>query len=219
MQHTLGKQEDAFHAPYYWLIHDIGGGLRMSMTFSQIAAMVLSFLLCSEVLGSDDVADVVRDTKSEPVSLGSGDFRLVARGGRRLVLEHSTHERAIEWEVDPEELKSDDASRQDSWLSEGQNARITEIALSRWSRTSLVAVVKVSRGSAAAFWCLTFEHTERYNGESTVAPGAALLLKGDAKYQILALSGSRNPPAITALIGKRSKVAHPTNACLAWCKL
>lgn len=178
----------------------------MTSRFCVRAVMVLAAVgACARDAGCGEPERASRDLRSERVSIGEGDYRLVARGTRKLWLEYfdTDGSKKIEWKVRPTEYKSEDKSRWDSWIRDGQVADITEIALSRWCTTSLVAVVEVSRGMESTYWCLTFEHVERYEDDGECRPGAAVCFKG-SEGRILALSGTRNCPAITVVIGRRS---------------
>lgn len=144
--------------------------------------------------------------ESNPVSLGNGDYVLVARNGRELSLQLTQAGQTAVWKIVPRPLHSDVAALPDRWGPDGVNARITEITLTRWSRPSLLAAVKVSRGRETVFWCLSFPHVIRSTeGTEELRPKAVALLKGGPEDRVLALSGSANSPAITLVTGKISK--------------
>lgn len=143
---------------------------------------------------------------SEPVSLGNGDYVLVCKGKMQLLLEHRGSDGTSVRQVQPHTLQSEDVSRKTAPFLTGRNDKITEIALARWSKRSLVAVVKVVDGQDVTFWCLTFAQARSFfeKSDEPMQPTVALLTKGSHGDRILALSGSRNSPTITAVIGKFS---------------
>jgi hypothetical protein len=140
------------------------------------------------------------DRRSEPVSLGEGDYFLVLRSSGELFLEHQLRGKTSEWKVKPQQLESTDPSRQNKW----RESQICEIALARWSRESLVAAVKTCDGPDATFWWLTFDKVESHARNSEMAPFAAFMSKGSRDDRILALSGTRSAITVTAVIGKLS---------------
>ena len=122
----------------------------------------------------------------------------------------------------PADVRKAIATPKDRWPSEEKHGRITEIALARWSRSSLLAVVKFSRGQETVFWCLGFTHVMRPSeGQKKLAPKAVVITRGGPADRVLALSGNLNPPAITIVTGKLSTtrpgvIVHGTIA-FEWC--
>ena len=183
----------------------------------RICAMVTVAILVGELLHDKsgwcgELAATVNESvsiRSEPVSLGQGDYFLEFRGTEGLYLDHESGGTTSEWKVKPQVLESEDPSKKDTWVEDG----VCEIALARWSRGSLVAVVKLCKEEDATFWCLTFPQLEAHLANaSDVSPVATVLSKGGRKDRVFALSGSRNPPTVTVVIGTWSRTRPGTIA-------
>ena len=84
----------------------------------------------------DEVSSSDKVVRSAPVSLGEGEYVLVARNGHELSLQHIRPKRTSEWKISPKELRKENASLKERWPSDAKNGQITQIALARWSRHS-----------------------------------------------------------------------------------
>ena len=151
-----------------------------------------------------------RPVGSELVSLGEGDFILISENRHDLQLRHMLRGNTSVQNVKPHfsplnsqgsKLSDDETNK---WPPEHVKGEIAEIALSRWSRTSLVAVVKLCNGKESVFWCLTFDRSTIERKTPDISPFASVIANGSCEDQILALSGTRDPPTIAAFIGRKS---------------
>lgn len=166
-----------------------------------LSAILVLLVLVNVGLG-DPAVQLSSIVKSSPVSLGNGDYTLVSHGDCELYLQHAGAHSTAEWKITP----MVDSNRKDVWPSESKGFQITEIALARWSRSSLLAVVKVSDGREAKFWCLSFKHLSKLLQESNqVTAPAVVVTSGNTKERILAVSGSVDSPAITIVTGTLSE--------------
>lgn len=145
--------------------------------------------------------------QSELVSIGHGDYMLIAREKTGLLLRHSSLHGTITYTLKPIVIEPSPDQKKSQW----PNSRIEEIALSRWSRKSLVAVIKtraLHAGRSTSFWFVTFNGTNLppKHPEQPITQ-VSFICDGSPDDRILAVSGTRNSPAITALIGTWSESA------------
>jgi len=156
-----------------------------------VCAIVCSLVLSGGRCGADDTTTVA----SEYVSLGEGDFRLVAEPGKGLVLQHEHGELTQSCIVVPKFVGAEPNAAAKT---------VTEVALARWNRTSLIALVEMSDGDDATYVCLTFADVDIGGAETMREPTAAIMMHGKRQDKILALSGDRMGPSIVAVIGRLS---------------
>lgn len=85
--------------------------------------------------------------------------------------------------------------------------KIRDIALARFGNRSggLVAVVKVQVGESVEFWSLTMTRLGPQTAKDAIRAPAALLMKGQAADQVLALSATRKGTIFTVVIGNMSQ--------------
>jgi len=167
---------------------------------------IVAILVQISVGAAEERAARIDVVKSGPVSLGDGDYVLVARGGHELSLQHVGTDGTSEWSIKPKELQNENVALGVRWPIDEIGGRITQIVLARWSRPSLIAVVRISRGEKTEFWCLGFRHVVASSrGKNELAPRAALAIQGDAEDRVLALSANIDPPAFTIVTGQLSK--------------
>lgn len=171
-----------------------------SMHRPSVCAVIVYALVIASAMGESGAR-----VHSQGVSLGRGDYNLVSPNGIDLQLEYSHDGRTVQYQVLPQEMVSkEQLKRGERRIPIGKGGTITEIMLARWHHFSLVAVVKVGTGPNATFWCLTFNEVGRYKSEQLLRPYAAIAANGTRDDRILAVSGDRDGPAITIVIGKLS---------------
>ncbi|HWB11544.1 MAG TPA: hypothetical protein VG826_20100 [Pirellulales bacterium] len=157
--------------------------------------------------------------RSEPVSLGAGDYTLMMGERQELYLEDSNpgglKNRRL---VKPRVVDQLDG-KAEAWPLDPPNTdidvEVTDIALARWSKKSLFAFLKIVQGGQASFWCLTFPHAEINRASSDeLRPDAVLVMHGSTRHRILAIDGSREPPSIIAIVAKVSKNGEVENGMI-----
>lgn len=154
-----------------------------------------------ETVNSENEPSAVR---SESVSLGDGDYRLVARNRSELLLEHEIGGKVSRWPIEIQKEQPATGQSDESW----GNDEVREIALSRLSRAALVAVVNVKSRDKdeATFWCLTILNVKEVSAKRAVLTArAGVIAKGSKEDRILALSGNRFLNSITAVMGRWSE--------------
>ena len=174
----------------------------MKSTIVTSITLVIAVLYCrSEFLAAPPAAVQPADEKwavaSESVSLGEGDYRLVTRDRSKLILEHVAQGKVTHWEIDIHDERPAFGQPQESWSDD-----IREIALSRWSRRNLLAVVRLDDQADSTFWCLSISNVKETTAKQLrlTAP-AGVIAKGSKDDRILVLSGNRQLNSITAVMG------------------
>lgn len=177
----------------------------MSQYISVLAAMALFCAIssnnCGVRIAKADCPNSARQVRSEPVSLGAGEYSLTADAENHLTMEFKDKEQTLVQTIRISDLTKSDVDAPGKW----ENGKICDIALSRWSKTSLVAVIKVREGDTSRFWCLTFVKIgEKEKSGDELRSSASIIFRGSPDDKILALSGTRDSITITAVIGRFS---------------
>jgi hypothetical protein len=143
----------------------------------------------SAVAQSDHKESGVR---SERVSLGRGDFWVIATDDNTLRLVHELDNKLVEQKIIPSPIPA---------------GTIRDIALARFGNRGggLVAVVKVRLADTVEFWSLTLSGLDHETAEDAISAPAARLMSGHATDQILALSGTRKGTIFTVVVGTMSE--------------
>lgn len=154
-------------------------------------------LICSD--GNSDRNDVY--IRSEKVSLGKGEYRILATEDAALTLELTEGDSVKKGKIDFQNTEESLGSAQEMRKAH----KVTSVALCRWSSGSLAAVVKLVSESKASFWLVTIER--RHLNESKdgcMAAVASPIYRGDSRYRVLAFTGNRQGDTIVVMIGEMS---------------
>jgi hypothetical protein len=178
-------------------------GVTIFLVLQSLPVQKEGILKANESAG-DNHTDSVKSSRvvSGPLSFGNGDFFMISSTGETLKLEHRQDSVTRQWEVTPTSAKGKLNSHS---FFEG---KISQLAIARWSKTSMIAVVKTVSNNSAKFWAISFpKFSEKCFEEQYFSPKCHFLCEVAIEHDILAVSGTVNSPAYTILVGAISSEA------------
>lgn len=82
-----------------------------------------------------------------------------------------------------------------------ETSQFTEVALSRWGSSSLVALVEVRQDAGVLYLCLTFTAAKASESANVIEPTTTVVMRSEGNPRILALPGTRQGDLLVAVIG------------------
>jgi len=179
--------------------------------FVALLLIVLLFLEFNAVaLLASEASDGNSSVASNSVSLGDYSYSMFARSDGHIVLVKTmainSKDKRQEYALELNEVVTESSRKAGAHLGnlQSKGSRIVGVTLCKWSKTSLLAVIKVMEQDHATFWCLGIQHTERIARDTKVIPAAACFLtSGHSKDAVLSMSGDIEPPGLVIVLGAR----------------
>lgn len=164
------------------------------------AVFLLSAIVGLRGTVSADDAPAAVVPKSAPVSLGDGDYRLIADRTDKISLTYTSKTTSRQWQIKPSPLERETPKL--LWPDDAAPHVIRQVVLVRRKSESLLAVVKTVHEHQVFFWIFELPNIVECDASvKELRPFAVLLSVGRSGERILAVSGDINPPAFTVVTG------------------